>query len=294
MRKPEVRLPCLSVVFMVSAPLCLCFPHVILVPCVWPVSSPHRWHPCLSTRTFISDCSTGLHLWVYVLYASKVTFSSVRSSILWGHGSAQNKGFFDGQSGLESENCTMAGSANKLRTGTPGTFCVPLEKASVNLIIISNISFFYVHHTVHWPRGHSQRFDVFHSPGWSFVLWFTFHDLCTVSVIYPSWRSLSLCPPNLMYPVWKLSVLDTTNRLTLQDIGMFNLFLNHLSCIPVPVNSDHEKTSQGGYNFQSFFWPVPMETDTHLHPFPSVHFGTILLAPCIPFLLFPSLLNIIE
>lgn len=174
MWKPGVRLPCLSVVFTVSAPLCLCFPHVILVPCVWPVSSPHRWHPCLSTRTFISDCSTGLHLWVYVLYASKVTFSSVRSSILWGHGSAQNKGFLDGQSGLESENCTMAGSANKLRTGTPGTFCVPLEKASVNLIIISNISFFYVHHIFHWPRGHSQLFNVFRSLGWSFALWLTF------------------------------------------------------------------------------------------------------------------------
>lgn len=208
---------------MVSALLCLCFPHVILVLCVWTVSSPYKWHPCLSTRTFINDCFSWLHLWIYILFASKVTFSSVRSYILWGHSSAQNKGFLDGQSGLEYENCIVAGSANKLPTGTLGTFCMPLKRLQ-NLIIISNIFFFYVHYTVHWPWGHSQFFDFIHSPGWSFVFWFTFLWPRPCACHLPSWRSLSLRSPNFIYPVWKPSVLDSTNRLTLQDIKMFNFF----------------------------------------------------------------------
>lgn len=83
---------------------------------------------------------------------------------MWGHSSAQNKGFLDGQSGLEYENYTVVGSANKLPIGTLGTFCVPLKRLQ-NLIIISNIFFFYVHYTVHWPQGHSQLFDFFHSLG---------------------------------------------------------------------------------------------------------------------------------
>lgn len=110
------------------------------------------------------------------IYYMRVRWHSpvlTKSYILWGHSSAQNKGFLDGQSGLEYENCTVAGSANKLPTGTLGTFCVPLKRLQ-NLIIISNIFFFYVHHTVHWPRGHSQLFDFFRPPGWSFVFWFTF------------------------------------------------------------------------------------------------------------------------
>lgn len=139
---------------------------------------------------------------------------------------------------------------------------------------------FHLHHTVHWLPGHSELFDVFCSPGLSFVLWFT---SCGPTHMYWSlplfvqdpWPHISL-----EISVWKLSVLDITNHLTLVDIGICKYLFNCPSCITVPVQSDHENSWWGSYNFQSSFSPIPMErtslltTDSShsLHPFNSLHY----------------------